>query len=93
MSFEELRQPKVSPFYADLKGLDLPSAIFTCGTEDCLVDDTVMMAVRWQMHGGKAVVRIFPGAPHGYTLADWEVCKEAKEGVEVACEFVREMVR
>lgn len=45
------------------------------------------------MNGGKAVVRLMPGAPHGFTLAPWDVCPEAKEGVEAGCAFVREMMR
>ncbi|KAL8995312.1 MAG: hypothetical protein Q9169_004916 [Polycauliona sp. 2 TL-2023] len=93
MSLQELRHPSVSPFYHDLKGLDLPPAIFTVGTEDCLLDDTVMMSARWQMYGGQAVVRIFPGAPHGFTLLPQDKCPEAKEGVEVGCAFIREMAK
>lgn len=33
MSYDQLRQPSVSPFHADLRGLDLPPAMFVCGTE------------------------------------------------------------
>ncbi|KAL9005185.1 MAG: hypothetical protein Q9188_002021 [Gyalolechia gomerana] len=40
MSLEQLRDPLVSPFYYDLSGLDLPPAMFACGTEDLLLDDT-----------------------------------------------------
>ncbi|KAL8759739.1 MAG: hypothetical protein Q9199_000545 [Rusavskia elegans] len=47
MSLEQLRHSSVSPFYHELKGLDMPPAIFTCGTEDCLLDDTVMISARW----------------------------------------------
>ncbi|KAK3077120.1 hypothetical protein LTS18_011166, partial [Coniosporium uncinatum] len=39
------RSPEVSPFYADLSQFrgKLPLALFTCGTEDPLLDDSVMM--------------------------------------------------
>ncbi|KAL8893329.1 MAG: hypothetical protein Q9192_005375, partial [Flavoplaca navasiana] len=93
MSYDQLGRPSVSPFHANLRGLDLPPAMFVCGTEDCLLDDTVMMAARWMMSGGKAVVRIVAGAPHGFTLFPWEFCAEAKVGVEDGCAFVREMTR
>ena len=93
MSYDQLRQPSVSPFHADLRGLDLPPAMFVCGTEDCLLDDTVMMATRWMVAGGKAVVRIVVGAPYGFTLFPWEFCPEAKVGVEDGCAFIREMTR
>lgn len=89
----QLRHPSVSPFYHGLQGLHLPPAMFTCGTEDCLLDDTVMMAARWQMNGGTAVVRILPGAPHAYTLFPGDKCPEAKEGIEAGCAFVREMTK
>ncbi|KAI4086928.1 MAG: hypothetical protein LQ339_008981 [Xanthoria mediterranea] len=93
MSMAQLRHPSVSPFYHGLQGLHLPPAMFTCGTEDCLLDDTVMMAARWQMNGGTAVVRILPGAPHAYTLFPGDKCPEAKEGIEAGCAFVREMTK
>jgi acetyl esterase/lipase len=44
---EERRDPGISPFYRDLRGLRLPSALFTCGSEDPLLDDTVMMGAKW----------------------------------------------
>ncbi|MET5013269.1 alpha/beta hydrolase fold domain-containing protein, partial [Burkholderia pseudomallei] len=39
------RRPDVSPLYADLKGL--PPALFTVGTADPLLDDTLYMSARW----------------------------------------------
>lgn len=71
-SIESRRDPKISPFYADLRKLakqskqGLPPVLFTCGSEDCLLDDTMMMSVKWQMAGGDTVVKIYPGAPHGF---------------------------
>lgn len=65
---EEWRHPSISPLYADLESLrgKLPPALFTCGTEDPLLDDTVFMSAKWQMAGAETDVKIFPGAPHGY---------------------------
>lgn len=57
------------------------------------LDDTVMMSARWQINGGKAVVKILPRASHGYTLSPWDKCPKAKEGTEAACDFVREMTK
>jgi acetyl esterase/lipase len=70
MTEEEKRQPSISPLYADLERLrgKLPPALFTCGTEDCLLDDTMFMSTKWLMAGGEAVVKIIPGAPHGYIM-------------------------
>ena len=93
MSLDQLRDPSVSPFYANLRGLDLPPTMFICGTEDCLLDDTVMMSARWQMSGGKATVRIFPGAPHGFTLFPQDQCAEAKVAVDAFCAFVTSLTK
>jgi len=67
MTEEEKRHPSVSPLYADLEPLrgKLPPALFTCGTEDCLLDDTMFMSTKWLMAGGEAFVKFIPGAPHG----------------------------
>lgn len=64
------RDPDISPFYANLQKLRgrLPPAIFTCGTEDCLLDDSVMMAAKYQMAGADAILKLYPGAPHGFIL-------------------------
>ncbi|TVY34544.1 AB hydrolase superfamily protein [Lachnellula subtilissima] len=80
MSPEQKKDPSVSPFYEDLSKLRgrLPSALFTCGTEDPLLDDTVLMGMRWLMAGGEAIVKIYTGAPHGFLLFSPEVLAEAK---------------
>ncbi|EEU33700.1 uncharacterized protein NECHADRAFT_56228 [Fusarium vanettenii 77-13-4] len=67
---ETLKDPRVSPLYADLESLRgrLPSALFTCGTEDCLLDDTLFMNSKWLVAGGESVLCIIPGAPHGYIM-------------------------
>ncbi|KAL8796527.1 MAG: hypothetical protein Q9195_001201 [Heterodermia aff. obscurata] len=93
MSNDQLRDPSVSPFFRDLNGLELPPTLFTCGTEDPLLDDTVMMACRWSMHGGEAVVKVVPGAPHGYILFPQKEVPEAKEGLEAVNAFLAGKMR
>ncbi len=68
MSIGQRKDPKVSPFYEDLEPFRgrLPAALFTCGTADCLLDDSVMMGTKWLMAGGQAVIKIYEGAPHGF---------------------------
>jgi acetyl esterase len=61
-SSEERREPDVSPLYADLRGL--PPALFTVGTDDHLVDDTMLMAARWQLAGNDAELLVYPEMPH-----------------------------
>ncbi|KAH7147117.1 Alpha/Beta hydrolase protein [Dactylonectria estremocensis] len=69
-SLETLKDPHVSPLYAGLERLRgrLPPALFTCGTEDCLLDDTLFMNSKWLAAGGESLLSIIPGAPHGYIL-------------------------
>lgn len=47
MTAEDRRDPSISPFFADLYSMKLPPALFLCGTEDCLLEDTVLMAARY----------------------------------------------
>lgn len=77
---EQRRDPSISPFFADLYSMKLPPAIFLCGTDDCLLEDTVLMATRWQLAGGETMMRLFPGAPHGFIIAPPDVSENAKEG-------------
>lgn len=56
------RHPDISPLYADLKRL--PPALFSVGTQDPLVDDTLFMASRWAAAGNKADLAVWPGGCH-----------------------------
>jgi acetyl esterase/lipase len=58
--------PDASPLYADLRGL--PPALFTVGTLDPLLDDTLFMAQRWLAAGNRAELAIYPGGVHGFNL-------------------------
>lgn len=61
---ERNRDPDVSPLFADLAGLG--PALFTVGTEDPLLDDTLFMAARWEAAGNEAEVAIYPGGIHAF---------------------------
>ena len=60
---DERRSPELSPLYADLTGM--PPALFTVGTADHLVDDTLFLAERWVRAGNQAELLVYPDAPHG----------------------------
>ena len=59
----ERRTPDLSPLFADLSGL--PPALFTVGTADHLIDDSLFMAARWVTAGCDAELLVYPDAPHG----------------------------
>jgi acetyl esterase len=58
------RDPDISPLYADLRGL--PPALFTVGTADPLLDDTLFMAARWSAAGNDADLRVYADGVHGF---------------------------
>src|SRR5204862_6555401 len=58
------RAPGVSPLYADLRGLC--PALFTVGTKDALLDDSLFMHARWRAAGNRAELAVYPGAVHGF---------------------------
>jgi len=80
---EQKKDPSISPYYEDLEKLRgrLPSALFTVGTMDPLLDDTVAMSTKWLMAGGEAIIKIYPGAPHGFLAFDPQLLKEAGEAL------------
>ena len=71
----ERRDPDISPLFADLKGLC--PALFTAGTSDMLLDDTLFMHARWVVAGNEAELAIYPGGAHGFTLFPNDLAKQA----------------
>jgi acetyl esterase len=69
------RVPDISPLYADLK--KLCPALFTAGTKDALLDDTLFMHARWVAAGNEAELAIYPGGAHGFTLFPNDLSKSA----------------
>jgi acetyl esterase len=61
---EQRRDPGISPLYADLRGL--PPALFTVGTADPLLDDSLFMAARWEAAGNDADLRVYADGVHGF---------------------------
>jgi len=57
-------EPDVSPLHAELGGL--PQALFTVGTEDPLLDDSLFMHARWRAAGAPAELAVWPGGAHGF---------------------------
>ena len=63
-SAEQRRDPDISPLYADLRGL--PPALFTVGTADPLLDDSLFMAARWEAAGNETDLRVYADGVHGF---------------------------
>ncbi|MEP0944640.1 MAG: alpha/beta hydrolase [Rhizobiaceae bacterium] len=58
----DYRDPDISPLYANLDGM--PAALFSVGTEDLLLDDTLQMATLWHARNGNAELDVTPGGCH-----------------------------
>ena len=74
------RLPKVSPLFAKLH--DMPPALFTVGTMDPLVDDTLFMHGRWAAAGNEAELEIFPGGAHGFPAFGGPLAKQFSKRVD-----------
>ncbi|MGH8986319.1 MAG: alpha/beta hydrolase [Acidimicrobiia bacterium] len=79
-SVEDARDPAVSPLYVDLGGL--PPALFTVGSADHLLDDSLFMAARWEAYGNDAELAVYPDCPHGFTGFPMELAKRARERID-----------
>lgn len=74
------RDPDVSPLYADLRGL--PPALFTVGTLDPLLDDSLFMYARWVAAGNQAEIAVYPGGPHGFNGFPTELARRANVRID-----------
>jgi len=83
-SREERRHPDISPLFAELSGM--PPAIFTVGTQDALLDDTLFMEARWRAAGNSTELHVWPEAPHGFISMPMAVADAA---LDTEYEFLR----
>ena len=71
----DLRSPEVSPFYARLDAL--PPALFSVGTRDPLLDDSLLMSQRWIAAGNEATLAVYPGGIHAFSAFDIPIAADA----------------
>jgi acetyl esterase/lipase len=74
------RDPDVSPLYADLSGM--PPALFTVGTLDPLLDDSLFLHARWIAAGGRAELAVWPGGIHGFDAFPTQLSRAARARME-----------
>ena len=85
---EKRRDPDVSPLFADLS--DMPPALFSVGTLDPILDDSLFMAVRWTAAGNDAELAIYPGGVHGFNglAAELDITRQFNARVDAFFERV-----
>jgi acetyl esterase len=76
---EDLKSPGISPLYADLQAL--PPALFSVGSVDPLLDDSLFMHMRWQAAGNAAELAIYPGGTHGFNSFDGDLAAAGNRGI------------
>jgi acetyl esterase/lipase len=74
-SFEQRRDPDISPLYARLG--DMPPALFSVGSMDCLIDDSLFMAERWRAAGNQVEVAVYPEGVHGFNAFPTGLARKA----------------
>jgi acetyl esterase/lipase len=74
-SFEQRRDSDISPLYANLD--DMPPALFTAGTMDCLMDDSLFMAERWRLAGNASRLAVYPEGVHGFSAYPTGLARKA----------------
>jgi acetyl esterase len=76
---EALRDPDISPLYADLSGM--PPALFSVGDLDPLLDDSLFMDARWRAAGNEAELRVWSECVHGFTAYPLALSRAALESM------------
>ena len=71
----DVRDPDVSPLHGELRGL--PPALFSVGTLDPLLDDTLFMASRWIAAGNAGELAVYPGGVHGFNALPTTLARRA----------------
>jgi acetyl esterase/lipase len=71
--------PDISPVFGDLRGL--PPVLLTVGRADVLLEDNLAMAVRLSAAGNAVDLRVYPGAPHGFTGHPTALARTALDGI------------
>lgn len=84
---DERRDPAISPAYADLTGL--PPALFSVGTADHLLDDTLITAGRWAAGGNEVELWVGPDLPHAFP---WFRCELTKRWEQITDAWFRRIL-
>jgi acetyl esterase/lipase len=80
LTIDERRVPTISPLYADLASL--PPALFSVGTNDALIDDTLFMYERWRAAGNTARLEVYPESVHGFDSFPTAMAAEARRRID-----------
>jgi monoterpene epsilon-lactone hydrolase len=72
-----VRDPLLSPLYADLSGL--PPLIVHAGRDEALRDDSTRLVERARAAGTESEIELWPDVPHGWQLVPLPEAKESRD--------------
>lgn len=72
--------PDISPLNADLACM--PPALFSVGTRDPLLDDSLFMAARWRAAGELAELSVTPGGCHVFQAFPLTIAQESNAEID-----------
>jgi acetyl esterase/lipase len=87
MKVQDRRTAEISPVCNDLSNLG--SALFICGTEDGLTDDTILMGAKWQLTGNEAIVKFVAGGCHGFMTFDGNRIDVTRQGWDILLQYLQ----
>jgi acetyl esterase/lipase len=74
------RSADMSALYANLR--DMPPAIFSVGTLDPFLDDSLFVYARWIAAGNEAELAVYPGGIHGFTMFPYTLARDANTRID-----------
>ncbi|WP_205470669.1 alpha/beta hydrolase [Breoghania sp. L-A4] len=77
---QDRSNPDISPINADLSRL--PPALFSIGTRDPLLDDSLFMAARWQAAGCGTELSVTPGGCHMFQAFPLRIAHESNAEID-----------
>jgi acetyl esterase len=72
--------PDLSPVYGDLRGL--PPALLVVGSQDIVLEESLVMAARLSAAGGPVDLRVYPESPHGFTSFPTAMARAALRDID-----------
>lgn len=82
---EDFKNPLISPVYGNFTGF--PPMLIHVGTEEILLDDSIMLAEKAREDNVDVTIKIWEGMWHVWHLMG-NIVPEGKEAIEEVCEFI-----
>jgi acetyl esterase/lipase len=74
------RNPDMSALYAEVS--HMPAALFSVGTLDPFLDDSLFLYARWIAAGNEAELAIYPGGTHGFNTFPLPIAAEGNARID-----------